>query len=266
MINIIVCVKQILDPEMPPGKFKIDPESNKVIPPEGIPLVVSPFDEQAVEAALRIKEQCGAKITVVTVGESSAVNAVKHSLAMGADEGIVVEHIIEGYDSLLTAYILTKAIEEIVAYDLIICGREAADWGSGQVGSIIAESLGIPVVARTRKIEVMDSRLKVEHIIEDGDESLELPMPAVITVSYEIGQARIPTGWGVISAARKKIPSWSLEDIGVDLSQIGDTSSRIKLLKLFTPTRERGCQIIEGKTAAEAAANLALRLREAKVI
>ncbi len=265
-MNIVVCIKQILDPEMPPSKFKIDSESNKVIPPEGIPPVVSPFDEQAVEAALRIKEQCEAKITVITVGESSAVNSVKHTLAMGADEGIVVDYIVEGYDSFLTAYILTKAIEKIGAYDLIICGREAADWGSGQVGSTIAENLGIPIVGRTRKIEVVGSKLKVEHVIEDGCEIFEVPMPAVTTVSYELGQARIPTGWGVISAARKKIPSWSLEDIGVDLSRIGDASSRTKLLKLFIPARERGCQIVEGKTAAEAAANLALKLREAKVI
>lgn len=266
MLNIIVCIKQILDPEMPPSKFKIDTKENKVIPPEGILPVISPFDEQAVEAALRIKEQHEAKITVITLGESSAINAVKHSLAMGSDEGILIEQTIAGYDSLLIAHILTKAIEKIKTYDLIICGRESGDWSCGQVGAIIAENLGLPVVTRAKKIDIINTRLRVEQVTADGFEAFDVPVPAVITVSYEIGQARIPTGWGVISATRKKIPSWSIKDIGVDISQIGDTNSRIKLLKLFIPVRERKCQIVEGKTAAEAATNLALKLREAKII
>ena len=266
-MNIIVCVKQVPNPEIPPNKFKIDSAANRVVPPEGVPPVISPFDEQAVEGAVRLKEQAGAKVTVISMGQQAAKDVVKHALSMGADEGIVIEHeASDSSDSFATAHVLTKAIEKIGDYDAILCGRQAADWDAGQVASIIAENLGLPIVTRARSIEAIDGNLKVEHVIADGYEVFEVPTPAVVTVSNEIGLPRLPSGMGIIQAARKQITAWTAADIGVDTAIIGPDAARTKLLRLYIPVRDAECEIMEGEDAAEAAMKLALKLREAKII
>ena len=266
-MNIVVCIKQIIDPETPPSKFKVDTQAKRVIPPEGMPLVINPFDAQAIEAALRIKQKQEAKITTISMGQASATEVVKHTLSMGADEGIILsDQAFEGSDSISTAYILTKAIEKIGAYDLILCGRQAADWDAGQVGSIIAENLGIPVITLAKKIEVTDNNLKVERALLDGYEIIEAKLPALVTVSNEIGQARLPTGRGIIFAAKKQIPVWNAQDIGCDTSLVGSSAARSELISLYIPSRGRKGEIIRGESVAEAAGNLALKLREIKAI
>lgn len=266
-MNVIVCIKQVPNPEIPPSKFKIDPATKRVIPPDGVPPVINPFDEQAVEAALRIKEQIGGNITVISMGQASAADIVKHTLSMGADEGVILnDPAFEDSDSLSTAYILTKAIEKIGAYDLILCGRQAADWDAGQVGSIIAENLQIPLITLAKNIEVADNNLKVKRVILDGYETIEAKLPALVTVSNEIGQARLPTGRGIIFATRKQIPTWNAQDIGCDPSLIGGSAAKSELLSLYIPSRERKGEIIKGESVAEAAVNLALKLREIKAI
>ena len=266
-MNIIVCVKQVPNPEIPPSKFIVDTKAKRVIPPEGVPPVINPFDEQAVEAALKIKEQNGGHITVISMGAASATDIVKHTLSMGADEGIILsDDAFEDSDSISTAYILTKAIEKIGAYDLILCGRQAADWDAGQVGSIMAEKLRLPIITLAKKIEVIDNNLKVERVILDGYEVVEATSPALITVSNEIGQARLPTGRNIIFAAKKQIPIWNAGDIGCDASLVGSGAARSELLSLYVPSRERKGEIIQGESVAEAAANLALKLREIKAI
>lgn len=266
-MNIVVCVKQVPNPEIPMGKFRIDSAANRVLPPEGIPPVISPFDEQAVEMALRLKEEHGGMITAISMGPPSAQDVVKHSLAMGADEGVLLQDaLFEDCDSFSTAYALSKAIEKLGQYDLILCGRQAADWDQGQVGSVIAENLRIPIITFARKIELVDSRLRVERVILDGYEVIEADMPAVVTISSEVGQPRLPSGFGIITAARKKVPAWTAGDIGADASLLGPAAARTELLSLFVPSREGECEIIQGETGAEAAAKLAMRLREAKIV
>jgi electron transfer flavoprotein beta subunit len=266
-LNIIVCVKQVLDPEIPPAKFRLDTESKRVIPPEGIPPVINPYDAQAVELALRLKEKHGDKIVALTVGTEAAGSAVKHALSMGADEGVVLaDEAFEGSDSFSTAYILTKAIQKIRDYDLILCGRQAADWDEGLVGSIIAENLGLPLVTLAKAIDVAGEELRVTRVTLDGYQVFAVPTPAVVTVSSEVGQPRLPSGWGIISAARKQVPLWKAQDIDADLSQIGAAAVRRKLKRLFIPERERKCEIVGGETVAEAADKLAERLRQAGVI
>jgi electron transfer flavoprotein beta subunit len=138
-LNIIVCCKQISDPEAPPASFKIDAAANKVIPPQGVAPVISPFDEQAVEAALRIRDKGGTKVTVLIMGNGLVREVVKKPLSMGADELVLLEDAAyEGGDAWSTATALAAAIKKIGAFDLIITGRQAADWDSGQVGSGIA--------------------------------------------------------------------------------------------------------------------------------
>jgi len=266
-LNMIVCCKQVLDPEAPPASFKIDPSTNKVIPPPGVPPVVSPFDEQAVEAALRIKDQQGGKITVLSLGNNLLRDVVKKPLSMGADELILLEdEAFEGGDSWSIANALATAIKKIGEYDLIFCGRQAADWDAGQVGTGIAEILGIPSVTVAKKVEATDGKAKVERVIADGYQVIEVTLPALITVSNELGEARYATLKGIMAASKKQPTVWKPADIGLEPSQVGTAGRRAKLLKLFQPVKEGKCEILEADTPAEAGTKLAVKLREAKVI
>ena len=266
-LNMIVCCKQVLDPEAPPASFKIDPSTNKVIPPPGVPPVVSPFDEQAVEAALRIKDQQGGKITVLSLGNNLLRDVVKKPLSMGADELILLEdEAFEGGDSWSIANALATAIKKIGEYDLIFCGRQAADWDAGQVGTGIAEILGIPSVTVAKKVEATDGKAKVERVIADGYQVIEVTLPALITVSNELGEARYATLKGIMAASKKQPTVWKPADIGLESSQVGTAGRRAKLLKLFQPVKEGKCEILEADTPAEAGTKLAAKLREAKVI
>ncbi len=260
-MNTIVCVKQVLDPEIPPVKFKIDPEAKKVIPPPGVPPVISVFDERAVEAACRLKDKQGGKITVISMGPGKVSDVVKHAISMGADEGFVLQdEAFENLDSFGIAYVLGKAIQKIGEYDLVLCGRQSADWGSGQVGSILAEILGIPVVTLACDIEAADKKLKVKRIVKDGYEVVEAPMPSLVTVSSELGLPRLPAGMRIMIAARKEIPVWKAPDIGAESSQLDKAKAHTEVTKLSVPTRKTECEMITGDTPSEAAANLASKL------
>ena len=262
-MDIIVCVRQKPYPEISLIKLTLDAEYKHVIPPDGIPPVRNPYDEQAVELALRLKEKHGGKLTILSIGEDSAKSAIKHALSMGADEGILLtESAFDGSDSFSIAYILSQAIKRIGDHDLILCGRQAADWDEGLVGPLIAENLGLPLITLAERVDVSDEELKVKRVTLDGYQVFSVPMPSVITVSHEVGQPRLPSGWGIISASQKEIPVWNASDIDADSSKIGTGAARRKLVKLFIPVRERKCEIIEGETPAEASAGLAERLSE----
>lgn len=263
MISIIVCIKQVLDPEAPPSSFKIDPEAKRAIPAKGTPPVLNPFDENALEAALRIKDVQGAKITILSMGRYLAKPVMKKSLAVGADELILLEDdLFADLDSYSTAYTLATAIRMIGEYDLILCGRQAADSDAGQVGSGIAEILGIPSVTVARKVAVGDGKVQIERVVSDGYELIEVAMPALITVSSEAGELRSATMKEIIEAQKKPVTIWNAQYLGVDPSQL----KRTNLLKLFIPVREVRCHAVEGKNPEEIGENLALKLREAKII
>jgi electron transfer flavoprotein beta subunit len=266
-MNIIVCVKEIPDPEIPPSKFKLDEEARRVIPPEGIPPVMSPYDEQAVELALRLKDKTGGKITLLTVGPESVSRIIKHGLAMGADEGIILtDKSFENSNSFSIAYILSMAVQKVGDVDLILCGREAADWGEGVVGSVMAEILSLPLVTLAESIEVTDDKLHVKRVTLNGYQVFGVSKPAVVTVSNEVGQPRLPSGWGIISASQKSIPVWNAGDIDADGSRFGAGAARRKLVKIFSPERKRTCQIIEGETSVEASEKLVNKMIEAGLI
>jgi electron transfer flavoprotein beta subunit len=158
------------------------------------------------------------------------------------------------------------AIRKIGTYDLILCGRQAADWDSGQVSAGITETLNLPCVTLARKIDIVGDTAIVERVIPDGHEVIEVHLPAVITVSNELGEARYPKLKGIRASKKIDPISWKTEDIEVDPSQIGAPGRRSKLLKLFQPVREEECEIIEGENEEEAGENLALRLREVKAL
>ncbi len=266
-MKMVVCVKQILDPEAPPSSFKVDPQANRVIPPPGVPSVISPFDEQAVEAALRVKDAKGGTISVISLGNNLLRDVVKKPLSMGCDELILLEdEAFEGGDSWSTAFALAAAIRKMGPFDLLFCGRQAADWDAGQVGAGLAHLLGIPCITLAKKVEVTDGKATVERVVPDGYEVLEVVLPALITVSNELGQPRYATLKGIMAAARKEPVVWKPKDLGLDPSQLGEKGRRTQLLKLFQPAKEAKCELVEGEIPAEGGMKLALKLREAKVL
>ena len=260
-MNIIVCVKQVIDPEAPPSSFKVDPATNKA-EMKGAPPVIDPYGEYAVEAALKIKDAGGGKVTVMSLSASLLREVVKKPLAMGADELILLED--AGFadaDSYTTAQALAAAIKKTGAFDLILCGREASDTNAGQTGAGIAEMLGIPCVTLARKIATAGGKLKIERVTSTGYEVIEAPLPAVVTVSNEVGEPRYPTIKGIMAAKKKEPLVWKPADIGI---QAG--GRRVKLNRLYQPVHEGKCKFIAGENPEEMGANLALKLREAKVL
>ena len=266
MINMVVCIKQVVDPDAPPSNYKVDASGNKIIPPSGVP-VVDPYGEFAVEAALQVKDAVEGKITTLSLGSGFRLDVVKKPLAMGADELILLDdEAFEGGDSWTTVCSLAMAIKKIGVYDLILCGREASDWNAGQVGPGIGEILGIPCVTLAKKVEISDGKAVVQRVTDYGYEVIEADLPAVVTVSSEIGAPRYPSIKGVMTAKRIKPQVWRPHDIGLDSSEVGQKGRKVKLMKLFQPAREGEAEIIKGDTPEEAGENLALRLREEKIL
>ena len=266
-MNIIVCVKQVPDPQMPLASFKIDPATNKLIPAPGIPPVINGYDEQAVEAALRLKEGGDSKITVLSMGKDLVSDVIKKPLSMGADELVLLQDdAFEDSDDYATAQALAAAIRKIGEYDIIICGRQASDFDTGLVGAGIGEILGLPVITIARDVKMNDGVVRVEKVVADGYEVVEASPPVVVTVSNELGQPRYPTLRGIMAAGRKQPTVWTTADLGLDASAIGAAGSRVKLMNLYQPEKVSQCEFIEGESPAEVGANLALKLRENKVI
>jgi electron transfer flavoprotein beta subunit len=263
-VNMIVCCKQVPDPEAPPAVFKVV-DNRMTLPPDVKP-VIGQYEEFALEAALKIKDTAGGKITALSVGNSFVRDVIKKALAVGADELILLEDkAFEDGDSWSTANALAAAIKKIGAYDIIFCGRQSSDWDTGQVALGIAEILGIPAVTLAREVEVADGKAKVQRVVPDGCQVIEVTLPAVIAETSGL-TLRYATLKGIMAAAKKQPVVWKPADVGLDPSQIGTAGSRSKLDKLFQPVKEGKCEVVEGDTPAEAGANLAKRLREAKLL
>jgi len=264
-LRIAVLAKQVIDPEMPMAAFQINASAKKVETPATIPPVVNGFDENAVEAALQIKDSQEVTITVISSGTEFALDVMKKPLSMGADELVLLqdEAFANTIDSFVTAQVLATAIRKLDGFDLIICGRQASDWDNAQVPLGVAEILGLSCVALGKKVEVTGGKAVVERITPDGFEVVEAPLPALVTVSNELGQPRYPTLRGIMAATRKQPVIWSAADLGVESGQL---EPRVTLLDLFMPKRDQQCEIIEGEDAADAGRRLALKLREAKLL
>ena len=264
-LKIAVLAKQVLDPEMPMAAFRIDGAAQRVVPPPNIPPVVNGFDENAVEAALRIKDGQDATVTVLSTGAEFALDVMKKPLSMGADELVLLQDdaFENTIDSFLTAQLLAAAIRKLGGFDLIICGRQASDWDNAQVPLGVAEILGLSCVSLGKKVDVADGMARVERIVPDGYEVVEAPLPALVTVSNELGQPRYPTLRGIMAATRKRPTVWGKGDLELDA---GQSESRLTLRQLFIPVSDQECEIVAGEDAADAGRLLALKLREARII
>jgi electron transfer flavoprotein beta subunit len=262
-MNIIVTVKQVPDPDVPPSHFRVDEAARKVIPPAGVAPIMNGYDGNALEAALRLKEKHGGKVTVVTLGGPEARDVLKRSLAMGADSAILIDDpTLRDGDSSVTAQALAAAIRKIGDYDLILAGRQASDTDAGQVHLGIAELLDLPSVMPAIAIEPSDDGLRVNRMGEDGYQVIQVSMPAMVIVSSEIGEPRYPPLRGIMAAGRAQIPVWKAADLGLD----GAPAPRATLLHLFVEQREARVELIEADSPEEAGVALADKLREAKLI
>lgn len=266
-MRIVVCVKQVPDPEGAFSMFKVDEQAKKVSLAPGLRLVIGPFDEQAVEAALRIRERnAGVRITVMSLGPESARNVIKHGLAMGADDGVLLtDAAFEDAGSYTTACALAAAIRKLGGCDLVLTGRQAADWDAGVVGAGIGELLGLPVVTLAKDVQVENGVVRVERVLDDGSEIVEAILPAVVTVSNELGAARTPNLRETMRAARKPIAVWKAADLGLTAHEVGAASARRIIERLFVPAKNNQCELIPGSPHVQAA-GLVQRLREAKLI
>jgi electron transfer flavoprotein beta subunit len=259
MLNIIVCVKVVNDPEAPASTFKIDAEGRKVIPGQGVPPVLNPYDENALEAALKIKESQPSKITIISAGKSISKAVIKKSLAVGADELILIEDgVLEDADAYTTAFILSAAVKKVGSFDLILTGRMAADTNAGQVGIGMAEILGISCTIDARKIEVKNGKASIERVKANGYEAVETTLPCLIAVSHELGELRQANVKGLIAAQKQPFTTWKSGDLNVRLEEV----RRSKVQRLFIPERKINCEIITGETPEEAGVNLAEKIKQ----
>ena len=261
-MEIVVCVKQVPDTT----EVKIDPVKNTLIR-EGVPSIVNPFDKIAVEAALQLKEKYGGRVRVISMGPPQASEALKECLAMGADEAVLVsDRAFGGADTLATSYALSTAIVKWGPVDLILCGKQAIDGDTAQVGPGIAENLGLPQITYAAKIEMDGSSLKVDREHDDGYEILITRMPAMVTVVKSIAEPRFPTVKGTMKANRTQIPVWTATDIGADEKRIGLAGSPTQVRRIFTPSQRSQGQLIQEETAAQSVAKLMQLLGEAKIV
>jgi len=266
-VHIIVCLKQIIDPEIPPHVFQIDPVKKKQIRGRQV-LVISDFDAIALEAALQLKERTDGKVTVITIGQKEAVESLHTALAMGADETVLIsDPAFEGADSFGKAHILAAALHKLGEFDGVLCGRQAGDVELGLVGPFLAEKMGLPCVTLAANLEPKDGKMRLKRPIEGGYEILETPLPFLATITNdESNVPRYASVRGIRAAMRTKIPVWSAADLDLDPAEIGSETLRIEMEELFIPEREIRCEFIEGESGPEKGRRLALRLRELKLI
>lgn len=276
-MNIIVCIKQVPDPDIPPGHFRIDEAARQVVLPPSVAPVMNGYDANALEAALRLKEQQGGTVRALSVGPDSARDTLKRAIAMGADGAVLVNDpaLLDG-DSWLTAAALARAIHKLGSYDLVLCGRQASDTDAAQVGLGVAELLGLPAVMPVQQLQVAgDAVLRVQRLTEDGYQVIEIQLPALLAVSSEIGEPRYPPLRGIMAAGRAQIPVWCAAELPpLPAAPKGNgrhedwpsLAPKLTLRRLYLETREARCEFIQADSPAAAGRALADKLREAKLI
>ncbi len=261
-MNIIVCLKQV------PGttQVKIDPQTNTLIR-TGITSILNPFDYYALEEGVRLKERYGGKVTVLSMGPPDAATMLKEAISLGADEPVLLsDREFAGSDTLATSYTLSQAVRKIGQYDLVICGRQTLDGDTGQVGPELAQMLEVPFTAYVSKIEeIATGKMRVQRMVDEGHEGIEVELPAVITVTKEINVPRLPSFRGLVKARSAQIPTWTAADIQADKASTGRAGSATVVVKTFVPQRVRTGQVISG-SAEEQVDALVIKLKETKVI
>jgi electron transfer flavoprotein beta subunit len=245
-VKIAVCIKQVPDTT----EVKINPETNTLVR-EGVASITNPFDEFALEEALLTREKFGGEVHVLSMGPPQAIDVLKNALAVGADKVYLLsDRAFAGADTLATAYTISKAIEKIGGVDLIICGKQAIDGDTAQVGPGIATRLGISqltYVSKVREIDPANKKVVVERMLEGGKEVVQASLPCLITVVKDINEPRLPSLVGIKKAAKAQIPTLTAQDIPVDPNRIGLKGSPTWVSKIFTPEARGGGEVLKGE-------------------
>lgn len=262
-MEILVCIKQVPDTT----EVKIDPVTNTLIR-QGVPSIVNPFDKNAVEAALQLKAKHGGKVTVISMGPPQASEALRECLAMGADQAYLIsDRAFGGADTLATSYTLAAAVRKLGAVDVIICGKQAIDGDTAQVGPELAEHLGMTQLTYVAKMEVDGTKVTVEREHEEGYEIIDTELPVLISVIKSLNyEPRLPNVKGTMKANRAEIPVLTAADLDVDEKKIGLKGSPTQVRKIFTPPQRTQGVIIKAATARDGVSELVQKLADAKIV
>ena len=266
-MHTIVCMKQIIDPEIPADLFRLDPTTKRQVR-GGLSLLISVYDQNALEVALQLREKVGGKVTALCLGEAGAMSAVKTALGMGVDAGALVsDPVLLDSDVFGVAHILAKAIDKLGSSDLVLMGCVSGDTGHKVMGPLLAEELGWPCVTFATRIEVKGDNAMLRRIVEDGYVLVEARLPVVASIlSDDSNVPRYSKLKDIMVAAKKQVPTWKAADLDLDGSKVGAGAARLEVRDMVIPKHESHCELMEGDSPQAQAERLALRLRELKVI
>jgi len=267
MLHLVVCLKQILDPEIPPSDFKLDPGGQRAAACGS--LVISIFDENALEVALQLRESVGeAKITALSLGPPTATDALRRALSMRADEAILIkEEDFPAIDAHGAARVLAAAIRKPPPADLVLCGRETGDWHGGVLGAFLAAELDRPYTNFVAGVTKHGDQLHLRRQTDDGWEVVGSMPPAVITVTNDDHNLpRIPKVKDNMMAFRKQMPVWTASDLGLAGSSVAGPNSKLEQTKLYIPVVDRKCEMVTGENAESKARQLVERMAALQVI
>ncbi|MDD3088852.1 MAG: electron transfer flavoprotein subunit beta/FixA family protein [Candidatus Omnitrophica bacterium] len=245
-MKIIVLIKQVPDTT----DVKIDPVTN-TLKREGVKSVINPFDMYAIEEAVRIKERVGeGEVVVISMGPPQAQEAIREAISLGCDRGILLsDRKFAGSDTWATSYTISQAIRKVGDFKVILCGKQASDGDTAQVGPGVSTHLDIPQVTYVKKIDKIDKTVAVVHrMTEEGYDIVETPLPVVLTVVKEINEPRMPSLKGKMKAKSAQIPVWTADDIACEPDKVGLDGSPTRVMKVFTPPPRGGGQMLKGET------------------
>ena len=257
-MDIVVLVKQVPDTE---SLVQIAGDGVS-IKKDDIKWIMNPYDELAVEEALRIKEAKGGTVTVLSVGAQKAQETIRTALAMGADKGLLVnDPAAEGGDALATARILAAAVKSL-PFDLIIAGQRAVDEDNYQVGATVAEFLGIPHISLVSKVEVLEGRIRCQRSVDGGAVTVEAPLPALFTTQRGLNEPRYASLPGIMKAKKKPLEVKTVAALGLDPARVGAAGRKVLVKALRLPPERKAVRMIAGETPAAMAAELVRVLHE----
>ncbi len=263
-MHIVVTIKQVPDPDIPPGHFRVDESAGKVVPPSGVAPIMNGYDANALEEALQLRDKHGGSVTAISLGPSEARDTLKRAIAMGANAAVLItDSAFDGADAMVIAHALAAGIRKLDPADLVLCGRQASDTDAGQVALGRGELLGMPAISPVQAISIDGGSARVERMVEDGHQVLEVRLPAMLAVSSEMNEPRYPPLKGIMAAGRAQIPVWSSADLGLSSDALQPVST---LRRLYRESRESHAEMIQADSPAAAGEALALKLREAKLI
>lgn len=247
-MKIVVCVKQVPDAK----DVRLDPKTN-TLAREGVESIMNPYDRHAVEEAVCLKEKHGGTVTVLSMGPPQAEETLREAISCGADDAVLVsDRAFAGADTWATTYTLSQAIKKLDGFDLILCGKQAIDGDTAQVGPGLAERLDIPYITNTRKVSnYADTTIRLERMMDDGYDEIEMELPGLLTVVKEINDPRVPSLKGKMKAKKVEVKVMTAADIEADPDSLGLKGSTTQVVKVFSPQAKGDREMITGTVSEQ---------------